>query len=83
MRKPRAYGFHIAYARSKLANILFTLELKKRLAGTGIVVVSLHPGDINTNVWAGNAQSEPPLYRKVIKAIVGVFLLVRYQDNYA
>lgn len=33
-----------AYASSKLANILFTRELAKRLAGTGVTANSLHPG---------------------------------------
>ena len=33
-----------AYARSKLANILFAGELARRLEGTGTVVFSVHPG---------------------------------------
>ena len=33
-----------AYAQSKLANILFTRELAKRLRGTGVTAYSLHPG---------------------------------------
>lgn len=35
-----------AYGQSKLANILFALELSKRLHGTGVTVNSLHPGMI-------------------------------------
>ena len=38
-----------AYARSKLANILFTYELARRLEGTGIVANVLHPGFVATN----------------------------------
>ena len=38
-----------AYARSKLANILFTYELARRLEGTGIVANALHPGFVATN----------------------------------
>ncbi len=34
------------YGRSKLANILFTTELAKRLAGTGVTANSLHPGSV-------------------------------------
>lgn len=40
-------GFR-AYGRSKLCNILFTRELAKRLAGTGVTANSLHPGFVNT-----------------------------------
>jgi NAD(P)-dependent dehydrogenase (short-subunit alcohol dehydrogenase family) len=40
----RGYGAWKAYNRSKLANILFTRELAKRLAGTGVTANCLHPG---------------------------------------
>jgi retinol dehydrogenase 12 len=39
----------LAYARSKLCNILFTRELARRLAGTGVTANSLHPGFVATN----------------------------------
>ena len=37
------------YARSKLANILFTRELARRLADTGVTANSLHPGFVASN----------------------------------
>ena len=40
----RGYNAWKAYNRSKLANILFTRELAKRLAGTGVTANCLHPG---------------------------------------
>jgi NAD(P)-dependent dehydrogenase (short-subunit alcohol dehydrogenase family) len=40
----RGYSGQRAYRRSKLANILFTRELARRLAGTGVVANCLHPG---------------------------------------
>jgi NAD(P)-dependent dehydrogenase (short-subunit alcohol dehydrogenase family) len=43
-----------AYSRSKLANILFTYELARRLAGTGIVANALHPGFVATNFGRNN-----------------------------
>ncbi|MFW9878592.1 MAG: SDR family oxidoreductase [Candidatus Thorarchaeota archaeon] len=41
-------GFR-AYSNSKLANILYTYELARRLEGTGITVNALHPGFVKTN----------------------------------
>ena len=39
-----------AYARSKLANILFTRELARRLEGTSSVTFALHPGVVATRI---------------------------------
>ena len=40
----------MAYCQSKLANVLFTRELAKRLKGTGVTANSLHPGAVNTDL---------------------------------
>ncbi|MGH6988451.1 MAG: SDR family oxidoreductase, partial [Stellaceae bacterium] len=42
-----------AYGRSKLANILFTRELARRLAGTGVTANCLHPGFVATRFGSG------------------------------
>jgi retinol dehydrogenase 14 len=47
------YSIMRAYRRSKLANVLFTRELAKRLEGKNVTVTSLHPGAVATNIWAG------------------------------
>ena len=39
-----------AYARSKLANILFTRELARRLEGTGSATFAAHPGVVATRI---------------------------------
>lgn len=45
----RRYSGWDAYGDSKLANILFTYELARRLAGTGVTVNAVHPGFVNSN----------------------------------
>lgn len=45
------YDGFSAYNASKLAIILFTLELSKRLEGTGVTTVSLHPGAVRTEIY--------------------------------
>lgn len=45
-----AYDPFIAYGRSKTANVLFAVELDRRLRGRGIRVTALHPGGIRTEL---------------------------------
>ena len=59
------YSIMRAYARSKLANILFAAELARRLAGSGVTSNSLHPGSVDTNIWSG-----APLWAKPIIQLV-------------
>ena len=49
------HGYTImrAYNRSKLANVLHTRHLARRLEGTGVTVNTLHPGAVATNIWSG------------------------------
>jgi NAD(P)-dependent dehydrogenase (short-subunit alcohol dehydrogenase family) len=49
MRK--GYWVMRAYSQSKLAQVLFTYELSRRLDGTGVTVNCLHPGAVATNIW--------------------------------
>ena len=43
------------YGESKLGNVLFSNELARRLAGTGVTCNALHPGTVVTNVVRDNA----------------------------
>jgi NAD(P)-dependent dehydrogenase (short-subunit alcohol dehydrogenase family) len=47
----RGYGVMKAYSLSKLELVLFTYELSRKLAGTGVTVNCLHPGAVATNIW--------------------------------
>lgn len=60
---PRArYSGLAAYAQSKLANVLHTFALARRLAGTRICVNCLHPGVVATNLL--------PRWLRVIKPLL-------------
>jgi NAD(P)-dependent dehydrogenase (short-subunit alcohol dehydrogenase family) len=54
LQMQRGYGVMKAYSQSKLAQVLFTYELSRRLEGTGVTANCLHPGAVATNIW-GNA----------------------------
>ena len=49
----REYDPAVAYAQSKLANVLHALDLARRLKGTGVSAFSVHPGWIRSNLARG------------------------------
>ena len=52
LRRPTASTGGLGeYSVSKLANVLFTKELARRLGGTGVTTYALHPGVVATDIW--------------------------------
>lgn len=51
LNSDKEYDAGAAYNQSKLANILFTTELAKRLSGTGVTVNAVHPGIVDTDLF--------------------------------
>jgi len=49
----KSYSFMSSMGRTKLGLILFTMELAKRLEGTGVTVNAMHPGIVKTDLLAG------------------------------
>ncbi|XP_073344990.1 retinol dehydrogenase 12-like [Pagrus major] len=47
----KSYDKSKAYSQSKLANVLFSHTLAKKLEGTGVTTYSLHPGVVQTDLW--------------------------------
>ncbi len=55
-----------AYARSKLANVMHTFALARRLEGSGISVNCLHPGVVATNLLPPWLRAIKPLFTRVM-----------------
>ena len=55
-----------AYSQSKLANMLFTYELNRRIEGQGVTVNAMHPGLVKTDI----GTNDNPLVRFVQKIIL-------------
>jgi len=68
LQSERAYRPTRVYASTKLANVLFTYELARRLEGTGVTANCLHPGSVATNLLADFLPT--PL--RFVTKIVGV-----------
>ncbi len=66
----RRYSGQRAYSQSKLANIMFSYELARRLDGTGVTATVLHPGVVRT----GFAAEDPSPVLKVFLPLIRVFL---------
>ncbi len=63
----RSFSGTTAYNQSKLANVLFTKALARRLEGKGVTVNAVHPGVVKTEL----ARDMP----KILMAIGGLFML--------
>jgi NAD(P)-dependent dehydrogenase (short-subunit alcohol dehydrogenase family) len=74
LQSERRYRGLGVYARSKLCNILWTRELARRLAGTGVTANCCHPGGVATRL----GQTEAP-WTRAVSRLLGLFLLTPEQ----
>ena len=63
----RDYSGQRAYNQSKLANVMFSSELARRLAGSGVTSNALHPGVVRTNFGREDSQGWMRLMLPVIR----------------
>ncbi|XP_072165395.1 retinol dehydrogenase 13-like [Diadema setosum] len=68
------YNSAEAYANSKLANVLFTKELSKRLQGTGVTANVLHPGVVKTNIGRHTGMHQSGFSMMVLGPIFWLFV---------
>jgi NAD(P)-dependent dehydrogenase (short-subunit alcohol dehydrogenase family) len=66
----RGYKPWPAYYQSKLANLLFTYELQRRLteAGAGTIALAAHPGNARTDLWR-HSRLDQALYRPMLRPL--------------
>lgn len=70
-----SYSGARAYNQSKLANLLFTYELDRRLHGTGVTANALHPGMVSTRFGA----EDPGRAQRLLVPILRPFMLTTAQ----
>ena len=58
----QSYAGARAYGQSKLANVLFTYALARRLEGSGVTANALHPGVVRTGFGKNNGGIVGPLF---------------------
>jgi NAD(P)-dependent dehydrogenase (short-subunit alcohol dehydrogenase family) len=63
LKGPRVSSGWKAYGTSKLANVMFTYELARRLQGSGVTANVLHPGYVATNFAFNNSRFFRPLLK--------------------
>ncbi len=66
----RSWSGQRAYNQSKLANVLFTYELARRLEGSGVTANVLHPGVVRTAFGA----EDPATFQRLLLPVVRPFL---------
>jgi retinol dehydrogenase 14 len=70
LQSERRYSGQRAYNASKLANVMFTYELARRLEGTGVTANVLHPGVVRTAF----AAEDPTRVYKLLTPVARLFM---------
>ncbi|XP_022070631.2 retinol dehydrogenase 12-like [Acanthochromis polyacanthus] len=74
LNSEKSYDKARAYSQSKLANVLFSRSLAKRLEGTGVTTYSLHPGAVKTDLqrhakggWSFLLSLSRPFFKNAVQ----------------
>lgn len=71
LQRERRYRGFGAYSDSKLANVLFTYELARRLVGMAVTANCVHPGTIATNIYRPAATGRLALLFRLLLPFMG------------
>ncbi|KAM8714251.1 hypothetical protein ACLKA7_014394 [Drosophila subpalustris] len=74
LNSEKSYNETVAYSQSKLANVMFTRELAKRLKGTGVTVTALHPGVVDTEIFRNTAILQSNIVQYFFKPLLWPFI---------
>ena len=69
-RAHRRYGGQRAYGPAKLATVVFTRELARRMQGTGVTASAFHPGTVTTDIGRDSHTSALLLNSRLAKAVL-------------
>lgn len=71
LQSEKRYNAQAAYNQSKLANVLFTYALARRLEGSTVTANALHPGVVRTNF----GRTDTPLFWRIFFPLIDPFML--------
>lgn len=80
LNSEKSYSELEAYDQSKLANILFTMELAERLKGTGVTANAVNPGVVDTPLYHKSMPSS--LSATVAKSIAKPFVWLTHKTPF-
>ncbi len=72
LQSEKGYRMMRSYGQSKLALVLFTYELARRLEGSGVTVNALHPGFVSTNIGQTGLGAVGRAAAKSVTSLFGI-----------
>jgi retinol dehydrogenase-14 len=70
LQSERNYSGQRTYSQSKLASVMFTYELARRLEGTGVTATMLHPGVVRTSFGAEDQAAHMAVIIRVARLVM-------------